>query len=253
MNCMMKHRVCQRAFAGVAAIILLTAGLGLPVACGEVMLVAADLQSLSAVTQGGWTGIGRDVDTPLSPVQALAPTAVGSAVGITATLGCDTTWNARGQDRDRAAVAGTNFDGVVSDLWFTRSLSYSVTLGGLAAGTQYTLRGWHNDSYTVNEGAAAGGGIVTPTLSGGTLVAAANGTITNLSGSRTDAAFGIATLVFTATSSSAVVTMTRSGGSFTGIPVSGLQLTTAVVPEPGCLGLAVTAIAVAAVRCRRAG
>jgi hypothetical protein len=220
-------------------------------ACGEVALVAADLQSLVAVTQPGWIGMGGSVDTVLPAVQVLALTSSGSAAGLTATLACDTTWNPRGLDRDRAAVVGTTFNDVVSDLWFTRSLSYSLTLGGLVQGTRYTLRAWHNDSYTINSGAAAGGGTVTPTLTGGAVVAATNGTITNLYGSQTDASFGIAMLEFTANGTGATITMTRSGGDFTGIPVSGLQLTTLAVPEPTAFGLACSSIAIAVGWCLR--
>jgi hypothetical protein len=122
----------------------------------------------------------------------------------------------------------------------------------LVTGTQYTVRAWHNDSYTVNEGAAAGGGTVTPSLVGGILNSATNGTVTNLWGTQSDAAFGITTLVFTSTAPTAAITFTRNGGSFTGIPMSGVQLTTAVVPEPATAGLLlVGAIGVLALHRRR--
>lgn len=239
----------NRLLAGFTAVVF--GGSAFAPACGEVALVAADLQSLVAVTQPGWIAMGGDVDSVLPAVQVLALTANGSAAGLTATLACDTNWNPRGLDRDRAAVVGTTFNDVVSDLWFTRSLSYSLTLGGLVQGTRYTLRAWHNDSYTINSGAAAGGGTVTPTLTGGTIVTSTTGAITNLHGLQTDAAFGVAMLEFMADGTDATITMTRSGGDFTGIPVSGLQVTTLAVPEPTAFGLACTSIAIAAGWCLR--
>jgi hypothetical protein len=239
----------NKLLAGFAAFVF--GGLWMTPARGEVTLVAADLQSLVSVTQPGWSGMGGDVNIVLPAVQVLALTASGSAAGITATLDGVSNWNPRGPDRDRAAVVGTTFNDVVSDLWFTRSLSYSLTLGGLVQGTRYTLRAWHNDSYTINTGAAAGGGTVTPTLTGGTIMASTTGAITNLYGLQTDASFGVAMLEFTADGTGATITMTRSGGDFTGIPVSGLQVTTLAVPEPTAFGLACTSIAIAAGWCLR--
>ena len=209
----------------------------------DVMLVAADFQSLSAVTQPGWNGLGLDTDVVSSGTQALQVTSAGAAVGITATLDGGASWNGRGPDRDRAVVAGTSFNDVVSDLWFNRQMTATLQLTGLGTNTQYTLRAWHNDSYTINEGAAAGGGTVTPSLAGGIVNSATNGTVTNLRGTQTDAAFGITTLVFTPTSSTAAITFTRNGGSFTGIPISGIRLATAIVPEPATCTLALTGLA----------
>lgn len=217
----------------------------------DVMLLAADLQSLSAVTQPGWNGLGLDTDVVSPGTQALQVTAAGAAAGITATLDGGASWNGRGPDRDRAVVAGTSFNDVVSDLWFNRQLTATLNLTGLATATQYTLRAWHNDSYTINEGAAAGGGSVTPSLAGGIVTSATNGTVTNLRGTQTDAAFGITTLVFTPTSSTAAITFTRNGGSFTGIPISGIRLTTAIVPEPATCTLALTGLAWGAWQLRR--
>lgn len=222
------------------------------VARADVMLLAGDLQSLVAVTQPGWNGMGLDTDVVSSGTQILQVTAAGTAVGITASLDGGASWNGRGPDRDRAAVVGTSFNDVVSDLWFNRQMTATLNLTGLLTGTQYTVRAWHNDSYTINEGAAAGGGTVTPSLAGGIVTSATNGTVTNLRGTQTDAAFGITTLVFTSTASTAAVTFTRNGGNFTGIPMSGVQLMTAVVPEPATAGLLVLgAIGVLAVHRRR--
>ena len=204
---------------------------------GEVMILAADLQSLVAVTQPGWNAMGLNVDVVGSGTQLLQTTAAGTSAGITATLDGGASWNGRGLDRDRAAVIGTSFNDVVSDLWFNRQMTATLYLSGLVTGTTYTLRAWHNDSYLVNEGAAAGGGTVTPGLVGGTVNSATNGTVTNLRGTQTNAAFGITTLLFTSTSSTAAITFTRNGGSFVGIPMSGIQLTTAAVPEPAVNGL----------------
>jgi hypothetical protein len=206
---------------------------------GDVMLLAGDLQSLVAATQPGWNGMGLDTDVVASGTQILQLTASGSAAGITATLDGGASWNGRGPDRDRGAVLGTSFNDVVSDLWFNRQMTAILNLTGLLTGTQYSLRAWHNDSYLINEGAAAGGGTVTPSLVGGIVTTASNGTVTNLNGSQTDAAFGITTLVFTSTASTAAITFTRNGGSFVGIPISGIQLTTAVVPEPVTISLVV--------------
>jgi len=216
------------------------AGVVAPLAArAEVAILAGDLQSLSAITQPGWNGLGLSVDVVSSGTQLLQTTAAGTSAGITATLDGGASWNGRGPDRDRSAVLGTSFDDVVSDLWFNRQMTATLYLSGLTTGTSYTLRAWHNDSYSVNEGAAAGGGTVTPGLVGGTVTSATNGTVTNLRGTQTDAAFGITTLVFTSTSSTAAITFTRNGGSFVGIPMSGIQLTTAVVPEPVVNGVLV--------------
>lgn len=221
----------------------------------EVMLIAADLQSPVAVTQPDWTAFALDRNLTSPAVQALQPTAAGASVGISATLDGGTGWDARGQDAERATVSGTSFNDVVSDLWFNRQMSLTLSLAGLAVGTQYEFQAWHNDSYTVNQGAAAGGGTVTPSLSGGTVLSSVNGTITNLRGGQNDSAFGITSLVFEPTGSIATITLTRTGGSFTGIPLSGIALTTAVVPEPESLALVAAAIAGGATwrRLRRRG
>lgn len=224
-----------------------------PAARGEVLLIGGDLQSLVAATQPSWTAMGLDTDQTYPAVQTLPPTASGSAAGITATLNGGDQWVGRGLDRDRAAVFGTTFNDVVSDLWFNRQNSFTLTLNGLNVSTQYTVRAWHNDSYTINQGAAAGGGTVTPSLVGGTVQTAINGTVTNLYGSQTESSFGVTRLVFTPTGSTATVTMTRSGGSFAGVPVSGISLSTATpVPEPSAIAmLAAGAVAMGAGAIRR--
>lgn len=216
---------------------------------GEVLLVRADCQPEIAVTQPGWTP--NEIPLAGNPaIQVLALTASGSAAGITATLDGGDNWSSRGNQSDRATVQGTTFNDVVADLWFNRQNSFTLTLTGLLTGTQYTVRSWHNDSYTLNAGAAAGGGSVVPSVTGGLVLTATNGTITNLRGSQTDSAFGIMTLGFTATASTAVVTMTRVGGDFTGVPLSGLEVMTMAVPEPGSVPLLALAAAIFAA-CRR--
>lgn len=195
----------------------------------DVMILAADLQSLVAVTQSGWNGLGLDTDVVGSGTQILQVTASGTAAGLTATLVGGASWNGRGPDRDRGAVIGTSFNDVVSDLWFNRQLTATLNLAGLVSGTQYSLRAWHNDSYTINEGAAAGGGTVTPTLVGGTVITSSNGTITNLRGTQTDAAFGITRLVFTSTAATAAITFTRNGGSVR--PLNGVPWPSSVRPS----------------------
>lgn len=234
----------------VAALACAVAWLAAPQARAAVIL-AADMQSLVSVTQPGWNGMGLDTDVVGSGTQVLDVTALGAVAGITATLDGGASWNGRGPDRDRAAVVGTTFNDVVSDLWFNRQLTATLNLTGLATGTQYVARAWHNDSYTINEGAAAGGGTVSPSLVGGTVVSATNGTVTNLRGTQTNAAFGITTLIFTATSSSAAITFTRNGGSFAGIPMSGVELTTAFVPEPSTCVLILAGLACGGVMLRR--
>lgn len=209
----------------------------------DVLIMVADLQSLAGVTQPGWNGMGMDVSVVASGTQTLQVTATGTALGVTASLNGGASWNSRGSESNRAAVVGTTFDDVVSDLWFNRQLTATLNLTGLMTGTQYTLQAWHNDSYALNEGAAAGGGTVAPSLVGGVVNSASNGTVTNLRGTQTNAAFGITTLVFTSTSSAAAITFTRNGGSFTGIPMSGIRVSTAAVPEPATCALALAGLA----------
>lgn len=229
-------------FVATAAFVALVCAVGR----AEVMLIAADLQSPVAVTQSGWTAFALDRNVTSPAVQALQPTAAGASVGISATLDGGTGWDARGQDAERATVSGTSFNDVVSDLWFNRQMSLTLSLAGLAVGTQYEFQAWHNDSYTINEGAAAGGGTVTPSLIGGTTLSSVNGTITNLRGGQSDSAFGITSLVFAPTGSTATITLTRSGGNFTGVPLSGIELTTAAVPEPNAWALGAAALAATA-------
>jgi hypothetical protein len=189
-------------------------------------------------TQAGWTAQAAIRDTGSLTV-GLTPTAAGLASGIGATMVSTVKWEARGGDGwpdERALVSGTSFDAVVSDLWFTRTMSFSIQFTGLTAGSNYRIRTWHNDSYTANEGFAAGGGIVTPSITGATVLSSANGTVTNRRGVQTDAAFGIADLQFIAIIANPVVTYTRTGGSINALGVNGVELTgpeSAAVPEPG--------------------
>ncbi|MFM7206586.1 MAG: PEP-CTERM sorting domain-containing protein [Planctomycetaceae bacterium] len=217
-------------------------------AAATTVLVSADLQGLNypgQLTQTGWQ-VAEVAPAGSAGSQSLPLSASGSAAGITATLVTTGSWFGRGgPDSSRGYVAGTSFDGVVSDLWFTRdTMSFTLQLAGLLSGTSYTVRAWHNDSYTINEGAAAGGGTVHPSLSSGTVLASTDGTVSNLYGTRTNANFGVTSMSFQPASSTAVVTFTRNGGSFNGVPLSGVELTTvAAVPEPTTLGMVAGGIA----------
>ena len=200
-------------------------------ATADTILVSVDLQKLNQsdqVSQPGWqvAEISRD---GASGTQPLPVTPLGSASGVGATLVTSGNWWARGGPSEaapRGLVQGTSLDGVLSDLWFTRDLSFSLQLSGLAVGQTYTLRAWHNDSYTNTSdgGSAAGGGTVQASLTGGTVSAAVDGTITNLFGSLTDTDFVATSMTFQPSSSTAAVTFTRIGGGFTGVPLNGVEL-----------------------------
>ena len=43
-------------------------------------------------------------------------------------------------------VTGTTFNDVVSDLWVTRTMSFTMAFSGLSTGATYRVRTWHNDS-----------------------------------------------------------------------------------------------------------
>jgi hypothetical protein len=153
-------------------------------------------------------------------------------------------------------VTGTSFNDVVSDLWVTRTMSFTVAFSGLATGATYRIRTWHNDSYNSNEGFAAGGGTVQLSATGATVVSATAGTVTNRRGAQTDSAFGIAAMTFIPTVSNPQITYTRVGGSITALPVNGVEVTTIVVPEPaacGAVAIAALGIVAAARRRRRRG
>lgn len=163
-------------------------------------------------------------------------------------------WETRGGNQypdERQLVSGTSFDAVVSDFWVTRANQFDLAFTGLSVGTTYRLRTWHNDSYSANEGFAAGGGIVVPTLNGADWVSVTNGTVTRLQGAQSDTAFGIADLSFIPTISNPIITYTRSGGSIVAIPINGVELTTVTspVPETGTW-VAMSVFAVGAVSAR---
>lgn len=216
-------------------------------AVASTILVTADLQGLNypgQLAQSGWQ-LAEVAAAGSAGTQLLPLAGSGSAAGVTATLVTAGSWYGRGgPDPSRGYVVGTSFDGVVSDLWFTRDLTFSLQLTGLITGSSYTVRAWHNDSYTINEGSAAGGGTVHPTLSGGNVSAWSDGTVTNRYGTQTDSAFGITSISFQPSSTTAVVTFARSGGSFTGVPLSGVEVTTvAPVPEPSACIMALVGLA----------
>ena len=212
----------------------------------DMVLVSADLQGSgysAQLAQPGWQ-IAEVAPAGSSGTQTLPLTATGTGSGITATLVSAADWAGRGgPDPSRGYVQGTSFDGVLSDLWFTRVMTFQLQLAGLVPTSSYVVRTWHNDSYTLNGGAAAGGGTVHASLAGGTVSAAVDGTITNLSGSLTDASFVATSLTFQPSSTSATVTYTRNGGGFTGVPLSGVELVAvSAVPEPSACAMAIAGL-----------
>ncbi|MBU6308571.1 MAG: hypothetical protein KJS77_02365 [Planctomycetes bacterium] len=149
-------------------------------------------------------------------------------------------------------MTGTSFNDVVSDLWVTRTMSFTMAFSGLSTGVTYGIRTWHNDSYNSNQGFAAGGGTVQLSASGATVVSSTTGTVTNLRGAQTASAFGIASIEFTPTVSNPQITFTRVGGSITALPVNGVEMTAFVVPEPASCGMLVIAgVSLAAAARRR--
>ena len=234
-------RTMGRAWAAIAiASMCLTAN-------ADTILVSADLQGSGysgQLAQPGWQ-IAEVVPAGASGTQTLPLTVAGTASGIQATLVSAANWAGRGgPEPSRGYVAGTSFDGVVSDLWFTRVMTFELQLAGLVPNSSYRVRTWHNDSYTINQGAAAGGGTVRASLSGGTASTVVDGTITNLYGSQTDANFVATSMTFQPSSSNATVTFTRNGGGFDGVPLNGVELVAvAAVPEPSTYAMALAGLA----------
>jgi len=231
--------------------LVVLAGISAAPAPANTILVLSDLQLAGSpagqVTQPGW--FAQDVvkfsGTTTLP---LTPTASGSAAGITAALVAGGNWESRGGTAEgRDPVAGTSFNDVVSDLWVTRTTSFTATLSGLTPGQTYRIRTWHNDSYNINEGFATGGGAVQIAPTGATVVSNTSGTVTNRRGTQTDAAFGIASLTFIPTVSNPQIGYTRVGGGISAMPVNGVELTAIVVPEPTTAVGWISAVAVAAV------
>ena len=221
----------------------------------ETVLIRSDLQLAGTpsgqLTQPGW--FAQDV-IKISGTTSLPlnPTASGSSAGIAAALIAGGEWESRGGSAEgRDPVTGTSFNDVVSDLWVTRRMSFTMGFLGLDTGATYRVRTWHNDSYNSNEGFAAGGGIVQLSASGATVVSSTSGTVTNRRGAQTDSAFGIAAMTFIPTVSNPQITYTRVGGSITALPVNGVEVTAIVVPEPAVSGAFVVAAACAFAACRR--
>jgi hypothetical protein len=119
----------------------------------------------------------------------------------------------------------------------TRTMSFTMVFSGLSTGATYRVRTWHNDSYSPNEGFAAGGGTVQLSATGVTVVSSTGGTVTNLRGAQADSAFGITSMTFVPTVSDPQITYTRVGGAITALPVNGVEVTAIVVPEPTTVGL----------------
>ncbi|MFM7244874.1 MAG: PEP-CTERM sorting domain-containing protein [Planctomycetaceae bacterium] len=222
---------------------------------GDTILFVSDLQLSGSpagqVTQPGW--VAQDV-TKLSGTTSLTltPTVGGATAGVTARLLASGNWESRGGTAEgRDPVSGTTFNDVVSDLWVTRTMSFSVLFSGLSTGATYRIRTWHNDSYNINEGFAAGGGTVQLAATGATVVSSTSGTVTNRRGAQTNAAFGIAQMTFIPTIANPEITYTRVGGSITALPVNGVEVTAIVVPEPAMWGLLAIAAPLLTVARRR--
>jgi len=207
------------------AVLLCSSGLR-----GAIFFIQTDLQMLNDATQlaqSGWTlnAIAKDSDTSTS--QAVGVTAAGSAAGISATLISTLKWESRGGTavEHRSIIAGTSYNGVLSDFWFTRAMTATFRLSGLQTdGTVYSLRTWHNDSYTINEGFGAGGGTVSSSILGGTILTSSAGLATNLRSTQTDGAFTPSTLTFTASAATTDIIFTRTGGTITALPFNGFEL-----------------------------
>ena len=241
-----------RVFAGLIMLASLVVGSH---AHAETVLVRSDLQMAGnpagQFTQPGW--FAQEV-IKLSGTTALPlnPTASGSSAGIAAALIAGGQWESRGGSAEgRDPVTGTTFNDVVSDLWVTRTMSFTMAFSGLSTGATYRVRTWHNDSYNANEGFAAGGGTVQLSASGATVVSSTSGTVTNRRGAQTDSAFGIAAMTFIPSVANPQITYTRVGGSITALPVNGVEVTAVVVPEPAVSGALAVAGACAVAASRR--
>jgi hypothetical protein len=241
----------------VARLIMLTSLVVGLQARAETLVMLSDLQMAGnpagQVTQPGWFAqevikVSGTTSLPLNP------TASGSSAGIAAALVAGGQWESRGGSAEgRDPVTGTTFNDVVSDLWVTRTMSFTMAFSGLDTGATYRVRTWHNDSYNSNEGFAAGGGTVQLSASGATVVSSTSGTVTNRRGAQTNSAFGIAAMTFIPSVSNPQITYTRVGGSITALPVNGVEVTAVVVPEPAVSGpLAVAAACAVAASKRRA-
>lgn len=215
---------------GLAAALGCALLLGAPVLRGAVLFIQADLQMLSdssQVAQSGWTlqAIAKDSDTSTS--QAVGVTSAGSAAGISAALISTVKWESRGGTavEGRSIIAGTSYNGVLSDFWFTRAMTATFRISGLLTdGTVYSLRTWHNDSYTINQGFAAGGGTVASSILGGTILTSSSGLVTNLQSTQSDGAFTPSILSFTASAATTDIIFTRTGGTITALPFNGFEL-----------------------------
>ncbi|MFZ4734021.1 MAG: hypothetical protein ACOYK7_15905 [Pirellulales bacterium] len=212
-------------------------------ACSEARASSLFLSDLQAsgnpagqTTQPGWFAQEIAANTVLTTVP-LTPTASGTSAGVAATLVSTGQWGSRGGTAsDRAAVTGTSFNNVVSDLWACRAMSFTMDFTGLNTGMAYTIRTWHNDPYNnssdpTNAGFAAGGGTVNLSAIGATVLSSTSGTVTRLFGAQTNSAFGIASISFIPTTSNAQITFTRVGGTISAVPVNGVEVTAAPVPE----------------------
>ena len=225
-----RRGVAKPSVAALSVIVLALFGAVATTHAAPINLVRVDLDD--ATLSGGDIQATWDGQAVVNGALATIPltlTADGTTAGITATLGGDSdTW----ESRDRAtAVTGTSFNELVEELVATRDDGANISFSGLTPGLLYTVETWHNDP-TAN-GFGTGGGTVTPSLfSGGELLSATNGTITNLFGAQTDGAFGITSITFRAATSTATVEWAGTNPS-SFFPISAVQLSSDfAVPEP---------------------
>lgn len=201
---------------------------------------------VSQESQSGWTAWGVLRTTEDSTIT----NSVGG-VGLTLTaLGTNAKFESRGgegdPDDDRGGeITGTSWNDVVEDLITARNGTgtgagdMSITLTGLSVGHTYTLTGWHNDSYPINEGfASTVGYAVTPSITLGTLVGLADaGASTNhrpgagpgTSGAWDDADFNTSVISFTSDGSGNATILLTGDSASNFLVLNGLQLS---VPEP---------------------
>lgn len=138
-------------------------------------------------------------------------------------------------DRGRE-ITGTSWNDMLEDLIAARDGNgdMSIALTGLTAGVTYTLTGWHNDAYVVNEGFASNHGYkVTPSVELGALVGVADtGASTNVkAGMRRDGLFNTSVISFTSDVHGNATILLTGDSTDNYLALSGLQLTAADEPS----------------------
>lgn len=199
-------------------------------------------------SESGWTA--WDVTKQDTALESINSTVGGISVTITALGGTSAYVTSRGGTADARGgeITGTSWDNMVEDFIAARDGNgdMSIALTGLNAGFTYTLTGWHNDSYTINQGFSANlGYAITPSMQLGTLVGVADaGASTNLTaGARSDGQFNTSVISFTSDVNGNATILLTGNSTSNFLALSGLQLT--AVPEPSAAllgGLGVLAL-----------